>query len=83
MNESHSTVDRLEARIDHQAARVDELYRILKARGIIPAATASGGSDAFFDELVQIEDAPLSRDRTTHAARHRVARLQVGEATGV
>jgi hypothetical protein len=36
MQETHSAaLDRLEARIDHQAARIDELFRLLKERGLI------------------------------------------------
>jgi hypothetical protein len=71
----HTALDRLEARIDHQAARIDELFRLLKARGLIQdPADASNG--ALFDELVQIEDSPLARET-------RAVPLHVGEATGV
>jgi hypothetical protein len=36
MPETHSAaLDRLEARLDHQAARIDELFRLLKERGLI------------------------------------------------
>lgn len=36
MEDTHSAaLDRLEARIDHQAARIDELFRLLKERGLI------------------------------------------------
>jgi hypothetical protein len=36
MQDTHSaTLDRLEARIDHQAARIDELFRLLKAHGLV------------------------------------------------
>jgi hypothetical protein len=36
MRDTHSTPqDRLEARIDRQAARIDALYRLLKERGLI------------------------------------------------
>jgi hypothetical protein len=36
MQDTHSAaLDRLEARIDHQAARIDELFRLLKERGLI------------------------------------------------
>jgi hypothetical protein len=76
MNEiHHTTVDRLEARIDHQAARIDELFRLLKARGLIPDP-AYAPNDVLFDELVQIEDSPLGRDQSALP-------LHVGEATGV
>jgi hypothetical protein len=71
----HTALDRLEARIDRQAARIDELFRLLKARGLIqdPAGVPN---DALFDELVQVEDSPLARER-------RALPLHVGEATGV
>ena len=36
MQDTHSAaLDRLEARIDHQAARIDEIFRLLKERGLI------------------------------------------------
>jgi uncharacterized coiled-coil protein SlyX len=76
MNEiHHTTVDRLEARIDHQAARIDELFRLLKAHGLI-LDPAYAPNDVLCDELVQIEDSPLSREK-------RAEPLHVGEATGV
>jgi hypothetical protein len=73
MTRIYPSFDRLEARIDHQAARIDELYRLLEARGIIPAP----------DKLDRIEDAPLQRERRAAPIRHRATRLHVGEATGV
>lgn len=71
----HTALDRLEARLDHQAARIDELFRLLKARGLIPDLAALS-TDALFDELVQIEDSPLARET-------RAEPLHVGETTGV
>lgn len=36
MQDTHSAaLDRLEARIDHQAARIDEIFRLLKEHGLI------------------------------------------------
>jgi hypothetical protein len=36
MPDTHSAaLDRLEARIDHQAARIDELFRLLREHGLI------------------------------------------------
>jgi uncharacterized coiled-coil protein SlyX len=72
-----TTLDRLEARIDHQAARIDELFRLLKARGLIQDP-ADVPSDALCDELVQFEDSPLARERNTEPTP-----FHVGEATGV
>jgi len=34
MNERQSTLDRLEARLEHQTARIDELYRLLEERSV-------------------------------------------------
>lgn len=81
MNEMHSTLDRLEARIDHQAARIDALYALLEARGLLQLPVDAGRGDAFFDELAEIEDAPIARE--VQARTRRQARLHVGEATGV
>jgi hypothetical protein len=75
------SLDRLEARIDHQATRIDALYRTLEERGIIPGP--ANGTDAFFDELVQIEDAPVARERRAAPARRRAGRLRVGDSMGV
>lgn len=68
MTAMHSTVDRLEARIDYQAARIDALYRILEASGVLPA---------------RVEDEPLVREAHAGSARHTPIRLHVGDATGV
>jgi hypothetical protein len=73
----HTTLDRLEARIDHQAARIDEVFRLLKGRGLIERP-ADVPTDALCDELVQIEDSPLARERSPEPLP-----LHVGEATGV
>ena len=83
MSEMQSTLDRLETRIDHQAARIDALYRLLKLRGILPEPPENGTGDAFCDELVQIEDSPLAREVHRQSARRPTARLHVGNATGV
>ena len=73
--QQHTGLDRLEARLDHQAARIDELFRLLKARGLIQDP-ADVPNDALFDELVQVEDSPLAREKCAQP-------LHVGEATGV
>jgi hypothetical protein len=68
MREMHSTLDRLEARLDYQAARIDALYRLLGTRGVLPA---------------RVEDEPLVREIHAAPARHAPIRLHVGDATGV
>jgi len=40
MNDRHSTLDRLEARLEHQTARIDELYRLLEERGVARVTVA-------------------------------------------
>ena len=58
MTDTHSTNDRLEARLDYQAARIDELYRLLEEHELLtPPAT---DSDDLFDELFDVEDSPLT-----------------------
>lgn len=83
MTRIYPSVDQLEARIDHQAARIDALYRMLRAAGVIPGPLEPGSRDAFFDGLIPCEDAPLTRDRDAQPATARTSRLHVGEATGV
>jgi hypothetical protein len=60
MAETHSAVDRLETRLDSVAGRVDALYSMLEVRRI-PASPEGRAGDAFFDELLQIEESPLAR----------------------
>lgn len=83
MTRIYPSVDRLEARIDHQAARIDALYRVLKEAGVIPCPMEPGLRDVFFDKLIPYEDAPLTRDRNAEQATRRTPRLHVGAATGV
>jgi hypothetical protein len=86
MTEVHSSVDRLEARLDYLAGRVETLYSLLEARGIPTAPVDTGRSDALFDELVQIEDTPFAREtrsRPRPPRRRPVSRLRVGSASGV
>lgn len=83
MTRIYPSVDRLEARIDHQAARIDALYRMLEERGLIPAPADAGKTDAFFDEPLALEDAPLARESRAEGTRLLAARFRVGEATGV
>jgi hypothetical protein len=83
MSEMHSTLDRLEARIDYQAARIDTLFELLDARGILRRSANGVEGDALFDGLVQIEDTPFARERHVRTSRPRSIRLHVGDATGV
>jgi hypothetical protein len=82
MTEMHSLLDRLEARIDQQAARIDALYRELETRGILPAAVDAPPADPFFDELVDLEDVPFTTDLAEPQQPHATP-LRVGDATGV
>jgi len=83
MNERHSSLDRLEARIEYQAARIDTLYAVLEARGILHRPMDTPRGDALFDELEGIEDAPLVRETRYRPTKRRVSRLRLGNATGV
>jgi hypothetical protein len=82
MNEMHATLDRLEARIEDQEARIDTLYRLLEQRGILPRTVDAGGGDALFDEEPEALDLP-SWHESPHPTRCRATRFHVGEATGV
>lgn len=83
MNDTHANLDRLERRIEDQAARIDALYRLLELRGILPRGGDAGMGDALFDG--EPEDLDLSRgwERKPRPKARRVARFHVGEATGV
>lgn len=77
MDEMHAELDRLEARIDHQAGRIDALYEKLEERGVLPRHSA--------DSEAEVE-APDSRSvwkQKSKPARRQPTRLHVGEATGV
>jgi hypothetical protein len=82
MSEMQSTLDRLEARIEIQTARIDALYRLLERRGILPRAVDSAGHDALFDEESEALDLSCDWERPRPAGR-RATRLHVGDATGV
>jgi hypothetical protein len=87
MTEMSSTIDRLEARLDYQAARIDALYALLQERGVLPRPADAGRGDALFDEVLELEDAPLERERRARPSRpsrtRPRTRLHVGTATGV
>ena len=82
MNEMHTALDRLERRIEDQAARVDDLYGMLETRGILPCSADAGRGDASFDEFFQDEDEPIVV-RHEPLTRPRATRLHLGNATGV
>lgn len=82
MNETQATFDRLERRIEDQAARIDALYSLLEARGILPRGADTGRGDALFDDA----SAELDRcgwERKPRPMARRAAHFHVGEATGV
>ncbi len=78
MNEMQKTLDRLEARLEDQTARMDALCRMLAQRGVLPRAVDAGRGDALFDDELDTFDLP-SWHETSQSAR----RFRVGEATGV
>jgi hypothetical protein len=82
MYETHTTLDRLEKRIEDQAERIDALYGLLELRGILPRGADAGRGDALFDD--ESEELNLSHDwGWQRPARPRKAHFRVGEATGV
>ena len=66
-------LDRIEARLDRQAQRIDVLYAVLEERGLLPLHRDAG--DALLDELAKIEDG--------RAPRRGGRLLHLGSATGV
>lgn len=77
-----TTLDRLEARIDYQATRIDALYELLRERGLLPLPGDAGRSDGVFEEPLEIAEAPLVREARA-TTWHSRSRLHVGTATGV
>lgn len=63
MTENLSSIDRLEARVDYQAARIDALYALLQARGVLPRNANNGKADLVFDDLLKRNGTPLERGR--------------------
>ena len=82
MNEMHSTLDRLEARLDYQTARIDALYRALERHGLTVDDAVPRG-DALFDDVVETRDAGSARRPRRARAARRAVRLRVGQGTGV
>lgn len=83
MSDRQSSLERLEARLDYQAARLNALYRMLETAGVLPRPARRGRSDALCDELFQVENSPLARQPRRQAAMRRASRFHVGDATGV
>lgn len=67
MNETQANLDRLERRIENQAARIDALYELLELR----------------DDESEDLDPSCGWERRPRPKARRVARFHVGEATGV
>jgi len=82
MREMGNTIDRLEARIDLQAARIDALYEILERNGISPRP-ATGSGDAPSVEPVEVRAARSNKRRKTPPRSRRAAGFHLGTATGV
>jgi hypothetical protein len=83
MSDLEDKIDRLEARIDHQAARIDALYRALEREGIFPRPETGMPPDASSaDAAWEVADVPANRQRTPAPVR-RAAGFHLGTATGV
>ena len=85
MSETHDTIDRLEARIDHQAARIDALYRALERHGIFPRPVNGSPGDASPDESWEVATVPSDRQAKRPPLRRprRAPGFHLGDATGV
>ena len=86
MDEMHSALDRLEARLDHQAGRIDALYEMLEQRGVLPQGVAALEGETWFgadpEADVEARDPCSVWKRKSRPAR-RPTRIRVGDATGV
>jgi hypothetical protein len=87
MDEMHSALDRLEARLDHQAGRIDALYEMLEQRGVLPQSAATLEGEECFgaepDAHAESRDLCSVWKRTSPPARRRPTRIHLGDATGV
>ena len=82
MSEMQSVLDRLEARIDYQSARIDAIYRTLERHGMAPRPLNARSGDAFADDLLELSHLPLTGSARRQPTRCR-ARFHIGDATGV
>jgi hypothetical protein len=83
MSEMQAPLDRLETRIENQAARIDALYRLLELHGILPRAVDAGRGDALFDHESEALGLSCGWDARRRPAGRPATRLRVGDATGV
>jgi gamma-glutamyl:cysteine ligase YbdK (ATP-grasp superfamily) len=83
MVEPHSHLERLEARIDDQTARIDALYALLEAHGIVARPTAAG-HNALSAEIVQNAHSMSGvKVHARPARRPTRSGIHLGDATGV
>ena len=87
MDELHSALDRLEARLDQQAGRIDALYELLEQRGVLPRSGATlegeGWLGAGLGAHADSPDLCSMSKRPSPPARRRRTRIHLGDATGV
>jgi hypothetical protein len=83
MNEMNATLDRLEARLEDQAARIDALYGLLELRGILPRGAEVGRGDGLFEDESFARDLPCGWERKPRRIAPRATGFHVGTATGV
>jgi hypothetical protein len=77
-----SMLDRLEARVDYQSARIDAICRALEQRRIRPQPVHARSGDTLFDRPREVTDTRSRRQVRRQRTRCR-ARFHVGDATGV
>ena len=78
----HAAIERLEARIDHQGARIEALYEMLELRGVIPRSISTLKSDPRYGSDPEARD-PCSVWKRKSPPARRPTRIHVGDATGV
>lgn len=82
MSEMQSMLNRLEARLDYQSARIDAICRALEQRGISLRPLDVGSGGVLADLPPEVSDEP-SRGRVRRRPTRPRARFHVGDATGV
>jgi hypothetical protein len=83
MSEMQDKLDFLEARIDHQAARIDALYRALEREGILPRPVTGDRRETSPDETWEVARVASSQPGKKPARTRRAAGFHLGTATGV
>jgi hypothetical protein len=83
MNEMHDQITRLEARIDHQAVRIDALYAAIEREGIFPRPVTGSRPGEPPEAGWEVAAVPPRKQRRKLPSRRRAPGFHLGNATGV